>query len=142
MGAYRDRGVCSGGPSSSVTRVGGGHWLYKLGFRLYVERLGVAGSVAGERDTSLSGCLRRVNHRRLVSISSRIGLTRHVHGNSHITLRGLIQTGLHFMISITGRCRGRNLSLPSLVGRNGINLVGTTRGFSRAHNFGFVSCTM
>lgn len=107
-----------------------------------VERLGVAGDVAGERDTSLSGCLRRVNHRSLVAMRRRMRLTRHVHGNSHMTLRGLAHTGLHFIMSMTGRCRGRNLDLPSLVGRNGLKLVGTTRGFSRAHKFGFVDCTM
>lgn len=107
-----------------------------------VERLGVLGSVAGHRDTSLSGCLRRVKRRRLLAASRRIRLTRHVEGKSGETLRELAGTGLEFIMSITGRCRGRKLDLPSLVGRKGIKLVGTTRGFSRAHNFGFVSCTI
>lgn len=72
----------------------------------------------------------------------RMRLTRTVGENSQETLRGLAETGLHFIMSMTGRCRGRKLDLPSLVGRNGLKLVGTTRGFSRAENFGFVSCTI
>lgn len=110
-----------------------------------VERLGVRGDVAGQGDRTLSGCLMRVNETPVVSVRRRVRLTRRVEGKNEInreTGGGLMRTGLEFIISITGRCRRRKLALASLVSRNGVKLVGTTRHFSRAHKFGFVSCTM
>ncbi len=97
------------------------------------------------RGVSLSSpigiCLHRVKHIPLLSNSRRVRLTIGVDRNDRCTGRHLARTGLHLIMDVTGGCIKHNVCFLSLVRRNGINLVGTIRGFSRAGNFGFSACT-
>lgn len=101
--------------------------------------------VTRANDISISSpmgmCLGRVKQIPLLSSSRRVGLTVEVTSNSITTGRHLSRTGLHLIISVTGHCLNENVRFLSLVRRNGLNLVGTMRGFSCAGNFGFSACT-
>lgn len=86
-------------------------------------------------------CLGRVNGMPLLDTRHRVRLTREVRRNSRRTGGRLTRTGLELMIDVTGECIKENVLFLSLVRRNGLNLVGTIRGFSCRGKCGFDACT-
>lgn len=111
--------------------------------RRRVRLSGVSLSIPRNMDvrSPMHVCLGRVNGIPLLSTRRRVRLTGEVRGKSRTTGGHLTRTGLHLIIDVTGECIKHKVLFLSLVRRNGLNLVGTIRGFSCHGNCGFDACT-